>query len=232
MYKFKDLGVYRDLQTDQLRLAVISKKGSHQEALFITEGRVMPFVTTLFSMGVHTKYLEIEDEHKWMRYQRNSVMERLLGISFDDDKVFQIEDLQALESALNYALGHSYVRSYEVLEDGTGAFDCMKMGDLIFQTRYKDYHEDPIYTEKNGKYSIISRVYRSIITPTGVQSTKENLPNLLGVSTTRGDSPYGVFPDRSKYLDAAECPYFTLEAYNKFLEKKKEAETDDSNDKN
>ena len=37
MYKFKDLAVYRDLRTDQLRLAVISKKDSYREALFVAD---------------------------------------------------------------------------------------------------------------------------------------------------------------------------------------------------
>ncbi len=218
MYKFKDLAVYRDLRTDQLRLAVISKKDSYREALFVADERVRPFIA----------------EDIWKKYQINSVMERLLGLSFDYNQEFSIENLQALELGLNAALCRSFLASLVVTEDGTGVFECMKKGDLLFEPLYQSTLLGHLFTERNGKYSIAPRVPRSIISQTGVKSTIEEFPRLAIASLIKGQSPYGVFPDRSMYLDEDECPWFTLEAYNSFLAKQKKTEPDttSSNDKN
>ena len=195
----------------------------------------MRYVVSACSVGCSTSYLDPEDMYRWHRYSKKSLTERLLGVSFEDEQEFSLEELMALETNLNLAQQQAYNGAFAVQEDGTGEFDCMKKGDLLFAT---SNNRGYLLTEQNGNYSLILNMSRggsisdtkTIITSTGIKSTSKPEPTIATISLTeKSGNPYGVFPDRSYYMDADPYNRYTAVAYKRLYELKKQKESGSSN---
>lgn len=233
-YKFQDIIIYQDGQTGELLLATTESKEPYREDSFIRDGRKMRYAVSAFSGGYSVRFLNPEDENRWTKFSKKSVTERLLGITLDDEQELSIEELKALEMSLNFAQNQSYEGADVVLQDGVGSFNVMKKGDLLFMVADGSGY---MWREINGRYSVItpkedssdSTSETSILvtlkgTAIGHKASTAMVHIGIGDLTTYGD--FGVFPDRSYYLDAAEYPRFTIEAYKNMLALKMQNESE------
>ena len=234
-YKFDDLSLYFDTKTGEIFVTISDVKPDYVEDYFVRDARTMDYTVEACSVACVTTYKNLEDQGRWVKISKLSATERLLGTSFDKDQTFTMDELKALELSLNLAHKQAYTMAFVTTEDGAGDFDCIKKDDLLFAVVNEDGY---MFREANGEYRFILTKKddgsmsdtKIVITPKGTKTTTDREPVMHDISLgERYYNPYGVFPNRDVYLDTMEYPGFSVEAYRKFLELKKQKEAEGSN---